>query len=378
MSENRKDKELIIFDGKEQIKKVYAQICHYEQPEQLFGDLGNTVEEQQKTLSNAFKYLIRLYHPDLFLSDPEEHQIADNITKMLNYLRMEAEKKIGRGLYGRAVESESHEPECIITTAKREYRVIRYLIRGDDSDIYHAEFDDPDDRFMPVKNAVIKIADNPSKNHLIKNEVQVLKILSHQSLPELVDDLLLPEERKRAVITRMIDGHDLYQIRESFPDGLDERHTVWVFERLLSVLGFLHYHAILHGNIEPGNIMMRGRDHNAFLLDFNYSLVEPGKGEALEIVNTEYTAPEVFEHKAPHPASDMYSLGRCMIYLLGGEAEKERIPDRVDRRIVRFLEGFLIRNPGRRANDAWKMYSALSDLRLKIFGARHEFYPFIH
>lgn len=376
MSEDRNNRELTFLDGKEQIKKVYAQICHFEQPEQLFGDLGITVEEQQKTLANAYKYLIKLYHPDLFRKDPEEYQIADGITKMLNYLRMEAEKKIARGIYGKAVESESHESECVITTSRREYRVTGYLVRGEDSDVYLAEYDDPDDKIVPVKKAVIKIADDLSKNSLIENEVQLLKILNHQSMPELLDHLLMPEDRKRAVITRMIDGHDLYQIRESFPDGLEARHMVWVFERLLSVLGFLHYHAVLHGNIEPGNIMVRGRDHNAFLLDFNYSLVEPKKGETLEIVSREYTAPEVFDHKSPHPASDLYSLARCMIYLLGGDVENEQLPDHVDRRIVRFLEGFLIRNPGRRANDAWKMYSALSDIRLKVFGTRHEFYPF--
>lgn len=376
MPEDRNNRKLTFLDGKEQIKKVYAQICHFEQPEQLFGDLGITVEEQQKTLANAYKYLIKLYHPDLFRKDPEEYQIADGITKMLNYLRMEAEKKIARGIYGKAVESESHESECVIATSRREYRVTRYLVRGEDSDVYLAEYDDPDDKIVPVKKAVIKIADDLSKNSLIENEVQLLKILNHQSMPELLDHLLMPEDRKRAVITRMIDGHDLYQIRESFPDGLEARHMVWVFERLLSVLGFLHYHAILHGNIEPGNIMIRGRDHNAFLLDFNYCLVEPKKGEILEIVSREYTAPEVFDHKSPHPASDLYSLARCMIYLLGGDVENEQLPDHVDRRIVRFLEGFLVRNPGRRANDAWKMYSALSDIRLKVFGARHEFYPF--
>lgn len=376
MPEDRKNTELTFLNGKDQIKKVYAQICHFDQPEQLFGNLGITFEEQQKTLANAYKYLIRLYHPDLFLKDPEEYQIADNITKMLNYLRMEAEKKISRGIYGKAAESESHESECVIATSRREYRVTRYLVRGDDSDVYLAEYDDPDDRIVPVKKAVIKIADDPSKNSLIDNEVRLLKLMNHQSLPELLDHLLMPEDRRKAVITRMIDGYDLYQIRESFPDGLEARHMVWVFERLLSVLGFLHYHAVLHGNIEPGNIMIRGRDHNAFLLDFNYCLTEPGKGEILEVVNTEYTAPEVYDRKPPHPASDLYSLARCMIYLLGGDVERDHMPSHVDRRIVRFIEGFLVRNPGRRANDAWKLYSALSDLRLQVFGARHEFYPF--
>jgi serine/threonine protein kinase len=369
-------KELFKVHEKGHIRKLYEQICQYDHPEQLFGELGSEAAIQEKTLGNAYKYLIKLYHPDLYHKDPQEHQLADNMMKIIHYLRGEAERKIKNGTYGMPADVRRAEPECIIATSTREYRVIRYFIKGEECDIYLAEYDDSEDRFMPVKQAIVKIVTDPLNNYLLENEIQVLKLLAHQSLPKMVDSLIMPEEKKKALILRLIDGYDLYAIREKYPDGIEVRHMCWVLERLLSVLGFLHYNAVLHGNIEPGNIMVRPRDHNAFLIDFLCSLLKPGKDDYLTAVNEAFTAPEVFKQNKPHPAADLYSLGKSMIFLLGGDVEKEHFPDHVDKRVVRFLKEFLFRDPGKRANDAWLLYRRLSDLRLEIFGARHEFLPF--
>ncbi|MDQ7821211.1 MAG: hypothetical protein RDV48_00315 [Candidatus Eremiobacteraeota bacterium] len=365
--------------SQETIKEFHDRICHFEHPEELFGDLGEDNETRYKTLSNAFKYLVKLYHPDLFPSGSEEQHLAGIVTKLINSLRTDAEKKIEKGTYGQPIDQAHEASECIITTSLREYRVTRHFAEGEKCDIYHAEYDDPEDKILPFKQAVIKIIALPSENHLIENEIQVLRLLTHQSLPQFIDHFIMPEEKKKAVISRFIEGADLTSIRQKYPDGVPDRHVCWIMERLLSVLGFMHYNAVLHCNIHPGNIIVRPRDHNVFLIDFLHSLVHPDGSDKMKAAHKDFAAPELtsFASKAkPHPAADMYALGKSMIYLLGGDARGDTVPHHVDRRIARFIKEFLTKNPVQRANDAWNMYGRISDLRLEVFGARHEFYPF--
>jgi len=251
-----------------------------------------------------------------------------------------------------------------------------HLVKGEESDVYLGEYDDPGDSFRPIKHAAVKIAGDRGVNSLLENEVIVLRQLNHQSLPELIDHFVIPGEGKKALVLGYIEGYDFHMLKERFPSGIPDKHLCWILERLLSVLGFMHYNAIIHGNIEPGNIMVRPRDHNAFLLDFNYSLIAPEKGERLKPLSKEFTAPEVFARMPPHPASDLYSLGKSMLFLAGGDVELDTFPPLMDRSLATFILGLLERNPSRRSNDAWKLHGQLSELRQRVFGARHEFLPF--
>ncbi|MDQ7821291.1 MAG: hypothetical protein RDV48_00715 [Candidatus Eremiobacteraeota bacterium] len=360
----------------EHLREVHDRICHFEHPEQLFGDLGPTAESQAAMLSQAYKFLIKLYHPDLFSTNRQASLYADNITKTVNALRMAADKKIAGGTYGKPVEMEAGKAECVITTARREYRVLEYFREGEWCDLYLAEYDDPHDRVAPIKQVVIKTVKAAEDNHLIINEALVHDHVTHQSLPRLEDQFIFPEEGKKALILKRIDGITLEEVRALYPSGIEARNMVWILERLLSVLGYMHYHGVLHGNIHPGNIMVRARDHNAFLVDFTRSIINPGACDSFEEIHRDYTAPEVRHRTRPHPASDLFALGRSMVYLLGGDPRDEAVPDHVDSRINEFLGEFLLKNPAGRANDAWKMYHRLSNLRKEVFGARHEYYPF--
>jgi hypothetical protein len=73
----------------------------------------------------------------------------------------------------------------------------------------------------------------------------------------------------------------------------------------------------------------------------------------------------------------MYSLGKSMVYLLGGNIKTNELPKSVDKRIKDFLMKFLHINPIERTRDAWKSWHELSNLREKVFGTRHQFLEFI-
>lgn len=369
----------------ESIHDIFRRVCHYTHPEQIFGDLGATIVSEQKAeLKKRFNTLARLYYPSNYPLNSSEYICATDLFKIVNKLYQQAQEKITSGTYQQKIPvdpTSDQDPICIIKTVKRSYRLIEHLVEGQHADLYLGEYDDPDDPILPLKKVVIKVASSFGKNPLINTEIRFHQTLTHFSLPEFIDSFTFPKDRKDAVIMGFINGLDLEQVREIYPCGIPDRHAAWILDRLLSVIGLLHYHGILHGYIEPVNIML-GKDepsglatHNVFLIDFVASLVKPSLKSIIPVFDPIFAAPELsfIDPPSPHPSADLYAVGKSMIYLLGGNVTTDEVPNSVDIRFKAFLNKFLEDDPSKRANDAWEMNDELQKLRKKIFGASHEF-----
>lgn len=251
------------------------------------------------------------------------------------------------------------------------YRIDGFLAQGDISAVYSGYMLDDSKRV----DIVIKIIDEPIDNDLAQNEARILQefwrepAAQHKHLPTLVDRFLTQGGRQALVLSRF-DGYDLNFIRdEAFPQGVPLRHAGWVLARALSVAGFAHSKGIVHGNIEPAHLLVRPRDHNVCLVDWSYAILKPVEtGEGFKAVNDEFSAPEVAEKGAPTPAADLYSLGKCLVYLLGGNTATDELPEEVDERFARFLRFMTLKSAGGRAQDAWELYRQLAELRREIHG----------
>src|SRR5262249_19682565 len=149
------------------------------------------------------------------------------------------------------------------------------------------------------------------------------------------------------------------------------KHMVWMLSRLLSVLGYAHSKGIIHGNIDPSHLMIRPSDHNLFLIDWSYAAVNPFRtGDGFKVWREHYSAPEVAERKRPIPASDLYAVGKCMIFILGGDVRNNSLPAQVDEKIQRLIIYFVRESPLQRAQDAWEMYTFLRKLMEELWGPR--------
>jgi serine/threonine protein kinase len=177
------------------------------------------------------------------------------------------------------------------------------------------------------------------------------------------------------VLRRIVGGFDLVSVKSYYPSGLPQEHAVWILDRLLSVLGFMHINGVLHGSIEPSNIMIVPSNHNGLLLDMLLSVSRANEAGATYRGINQYTAPEIISKTllTPHPSSDMYSLGKTMLYLLGGDLNTKALPVGIDPRIKSFLDKFLDPDPYRRASDAWQSWHQLHHLREQVFGAANQF-----
>jgi predicted Ser/Thr protein kinase len=267
--------------------------------------------------------------------------------------------------------------EFAVKTEKATYQVTTTLAQGDLSTVYggHVRGSSP-----PMAVAV-KIADQTSDNDLLQHEARVLGMLTAEAGGPVIH-FVPPRDQFRTGDGRLgsvfdhLDGFDLTAVRDRCrargEPGLPPRHLVWVLRRAFAALGWAHKHGILHGNVDPAHILVRPHDHMLWLVDWCWAVVNPAQtGQGWKALNETYCAPEVRERGRPTPASDLYSLGKVAIHLVGGDPASKTLPD-MDARLARFLRFLTVESQGGRAQDAWELYLQINKIREQIWGA-HEF-----
>jgi len=171
-----------------------------------------------------------------------------------------------------------------------------------------------------------KIKDNFTNILKVRTEVDILKKLKHQYLPQVYD--FMQYEDKIYTVIDYIDGCDLDQYIKSGYYFSEEQIISWL-KQLCSVLEYLHSQKpqILHCDIKPGNIMITS-EGNVCLIDFNISLDEESKDD-LSGISQYYASPEQYEKAMAilnHTRStvridqrtDIYSLGATFYHMISG------------------------------------------------------------
>ncbi|MCB1193003.1 MAG: hypothetical protein H7A23_25760 [Leptospiraceae bacterium] len=368
----------------EELTVLYNRLEQATSAEDMFGIPENVRLDDKEALSNILKEiyhrLAKILHPDMH-TDVESKEFSSECFTKLQSFYNKALLKIEKGLYGQGYNdfSESEDTEFVITTAKRKYNIRNTLAQGDLSTVYGGTAVGGDGE---VGKIAIKLVEDPADNDLIQNEISIIKYFASEGsiynkhLPTVLDEFKT-KEGQMGIVFRQVDGYDSYSVREKYKDGIPQRHIIWIFRRALSIIGYAHSRGVIHGNIEPAHIMVRPKDHNLYLIDWCYAIWKPkSTGQGFKCYNEDYSPPEVAEKKPPIPASDLYSLGKCMIFLLGGNIKTNSMPKEVDDRIQRFIKFFVKESAVQRPQDAWEMYHKLDDLRKDVFGP-HQFVEFV-
>jgi serine/threonine protein kinase len=161
---------------------------------------------------------------------------------------------------------------------------------------------------------------------LFEREAETLKTLSHPAIPRYLDylDLDSPDNKGFALVQSYVEGRTLEQHLKAgriFSDAeVKELATA-----LLEILTYFHEHEppVIHRDIKPSNILLTNRSGNSvgqvYLVDFgSVQIMAAQEGGTITVVGTYgYMPPEQFGGRAT-PASDLYSLGATLIYLVTG------------------------------------------------------------
>ncbi len=162
---------------------------------------------------------------------------------------------------------------------------------------------------------------------LFKREAETLKSLSHPFIPRYLDYFEINSATSRgfALVQTYIPAQTLEQY-------LLSGHTFTLSEvkeiakAILEILVYLHGQnpPIIHRDIKPSNILLTNRSGNSvgevYLVDFgSVQTLAATEGSTMTVVGTYgYMPPEQFGGRTV-AASDLYSLGATLIYLVTGK-----------------------------------------------------------
>ncbi|MGK7880185.1 MAG: ankyrin repeat domain-containing protein [Crocosphaera sp.] len=197
------------------------------------------------------------------------------------------------------------------------YKILDKLGKGGMGTTYAAE-DVNTGKKVALKVISLQNQTDAKSLDLLEREVTVLKKLNHTNIPKYIDYFQLEDDNKLYLVQELVPGKNLnQQVEEGL--RLTEKEVKDIAVQVLSILDYLHNFEprIIHRDIKPHNLILSD-DGQIFLVDFGavhnayYNTI---MGGTVGIGTVGYMSPEQQIGK-PVPASDLYSLGRTLLYLL--------------------------------------------------------------
>lgn len=213
---------------------------------------------------------------------------------------------------------------------------------------------------------------------LFEREAETLKSLSHPAIPRYLDffEINLPELKGFALVQTYVEGKSLEQHLKA-GRNFSEQEVKQLAKSLLEILAYLHDRQppVIHRDIKPSNILLCDRTAhnigNVYLVDFgSVQTLAATEGGTITVVGTYgYMPPEQFGGRA-NPASDLYSLGATLIYIITGkhpadlpqydfQIQFEQYCDRLSPVLISWLKLMTQPRLEKRLNSATKALQAL-------------------
>lgn len=234
---------------------------------------------------------------------------------------------------------------------------------------------------------------------LFEREVKTLQNLNHPAIPKYLDYFELETENIHgfALVQTYIDAPSL---EAAIQNGrkFSETEVIELAEGLLDILIYIHGQIppVIHRDIKPSNILLTNRSGNSigdiYLVDFGsvQTVASKDSGTITIVGSYGYIPLEQFGGKTTM-ASDLYSLGMTLIYLITGvhPAELTQVNGQVkfdsseiSRKFSRWLEKMTHPHLDRRFDSAKSALTALKSedgsngdyLNLRPAGSKVELY----
>ncbi len=163
---------------------------------------------------------------------------------------------------------------------------------------------------------------------LFEREAKVLKHLDHPNIPNYLNhfQIELEQDQRFYLVQELAEGQALAALVEGGdrkPWRANEKQARWIATQVLQTLDYLHglTPPVIHRDIKPENLILKPGGQ-VYLVDFNamqtvYRNTKSYRGTFVGTLG--YMPPEQFSGQACF-ASDLYSLGATLVYLLSGKS----------------------------------------------------------
>jgi eukaryotic-like serine/threonine-protein kinase len=241
------------------------------------------------------------------------------------------------------------------------WRILARIGAGGMGEVYKAER--ADGAFE--MSVAIKLIRSRKKDlaRLLESERQLLARLNHASIARLIDGGMADDERPYLVM-EWVDGRTLDEwMRE---ETISPERCLAVFSEVCEAVAFAHRSLVVHGDIKPANLAI-GRDGQVRLLDFGVAqlLDDEGEDRLPSALTPGFAAPEQLNGEPVSTASDIFSLGALLHWLVFGHAPGQKKGPPVPRktwstfRRLADLEAIINRATARNPEDRFATVNAL-------------------
>lgn len=265
------------------------------------------------------------------------------------------------------------------------FRIEELAKSGDIADIYKGVRTD----ISTDSPTAFKIVKHGRDNDFLENEAAVLKVLfpidrdedgRRRYLPRYWESLKLADggtHRQVNVFQWLTNFYTLQEVREVFDGKLQMEHGVWMFNRILEGLDYVHKKGYIHGALTPEHVVVFSSgeekhpyNHGAKLIDWAYSVKI---GEKVKAISPEWEAlypPEILQKKAATPATDIYMAVKCAMYVLGGDIRNDSLPSHIPAYLSKFLKGCVLKNQSHRPVDALDLHGEFTAHMREHYGPK--------
>lgn len=346
------------------LEPIYIRVTEAERPEDVFG-----CEDIVLPVSALLEYLQTEYVGLRELLDVTRYKVPEDIdaaregSEALEHWYVLARRRIESMTYGIGMFSEdaARKTARSFVLASHKYHLSANGVSDGVTSRFQAFLEDEGGMLGEV---IVKIAESESMNPRMIREEKALRELHSVEVPQwrhlpYLLDTFEAGQRQGHVLRGML-GYSLTEVRQhpEHASGVEQKHVFWMLDRLLSALGFVHQMGVVHGNLSPAHIIVQPASHNVFIAEgWCNSVVAPAENkEAILEPSSVFSAPEVLQRGVLGPWSDIYSLGKLSIWLLGGDPVRDEIPSGVENALGDFILDMVQPDLRHRPTDAWELH----------------------
>lgn len=295
----------------------------------------------------ALKQFAKVYHPDLWVGDPNEEALKKLYTELNNRYT-----NIGK-------------PKAVISVDSEQYELTHHAGDGDFASIY------TNDKF------VIKASHGPAFNQYLKKEYETLielkdKLKDYGTAKQRIAAPVKQFNIKNGALQTItvfdrlfadrINCVPMKNIKQLYPNGIDMADAAWIIRRLLETCEFLWSFGVVHGSITPDHVLLNQDTHAAILIGWTHSVKS---GSVIQTASSEwrdFLAPEITEKRVATTETDVYMISKCLQWLVG-----DRINDPKFSQVKNLMYGCQMKSSAGRLNPT-QVYTMFGKLLVDLYG----------
>ena len=241
------------------------------------------------------------------------------------------------------------------------YQVVEILGRGRFGVVHRAR-QDATGREVAIRVDNRRLSDEGARQRFLRELGLARRLSGHPHVVETYDGGVLPDERPYLVMELCPGG----SLADRAP--MPPREVAEAGQRLADALAAAHDLGAPHGDVKPGNVLVKAHG-TVGLADFGLAAVIEAGGEIP--VTPAYAAPEALDGP-PSPRSDVYSLAATLYALLTGVPPRLPVEDLpgVSAALLAVLRRGLAEDPARRYPEAAALRADLSQLTVGDLAVR--------